>query len=45
MIDLKKVYENIDAYKEICKKKGKNIDIDMILAKEDKRRERARAMP
>ncbi len=39
MIDLKKVRDDIAAYKLICKHKGKNIDVDAILAKDDKRKE------
>jgi seryl-tRNA synthetase len=39
MIDLKKVREDIDGYKLICKNKNKNIDVDAILAKDDKRKE------
>ncbi len=39
MIDLKKVRENIEGYKEICKNKGKNIDVEAILAKDDQRKD------
>ncbi|MDD3262945.1 MAG: serine--tRNA ligase [Candidatus Absconditabacteria bacterium] len=39
MIDLKKVRENIEGYKEICKNKGKNIDVDAILIKDDQRKD------
>lgn len=39
MIDLKKVRENIQWYKEICKNKNKNIDVDNILAKDNQRKE------
>lgn len=39
MIDLKKVRENIDGYKQICKNKWKNIDVDAILAKDDQRKD------
>jgi len=39
MIDLKKVRENIEGYKEICKNKGKEIDVDTILAKDDQRKD------
>lgn len=38
MIDLKKVRDNIEGYKTICKNKGKNIDVDAILAKDDERK-------
>ena len=39
MIDLKKVRDDVVAYKLICKHKGKNIDVDAIIAKDDKRKE------
>lgn len=39
MIDLKKVRDNIEGYKVICQKKGKKIDVDGILAKDDQRKE------
>ena len=39
MIDLKKVRDDVAAYKIICQHKGKNIDVDWILAKDDKRKE------
>jgi len=39
MIDLKKVREDIAGYKKICKHKGKNIDVDGILAKDDERKQ------
>ena len=39
MIDLKKVRDDIPGYKLICKNKGKNIDVDIILAKDDQRKE------
>ncbi len=39
MIDIKKVRENIDAYKQICKNKNKNIDVDLFLKLDDQRRE------
>ncbi|AHB41256.1 hypothetical protein P148_SR1C00001G0461 [candidate division SR1 bacterium RAAC1_SR1_1] len=38
MIDLKKVRENIEGYKAICKNKGKNIDVEAIIAKDDERK-------
>ncbi len=38
MIDLKKVRDNIDAYKNICKNKGKTIDVDAVLALDDQRK-------
>ena len=39
MIDLKKVRDDVVWYKLICKNKGKDIDVDWILAKDDKRKE------
>jgi len=39
MIDLKKVRDDIAAYKLICQHKGKKIDVDAILAKDDQRKE------
>ena len=39
MIDLKKVRDDIEGYKVICKKKGKKIDVEAILAKDDQRKE------
>ncbi len=39
MIDLKKVRDNVEWYKLICQHKGKKIDVDDILAKDDKRKE------
>jgi len=39
MIDLKKVRDDIEGYKAICEKKGKQIDVDWILAKDDQRKE------
>jgi seryl-tRNA synthetase len=39
MIDLKKVRDDVAAYKLICKNKRKDIDVDGILAKDDKRKE------
>jgi len=39
MIDLKKVRDDIAAYKKICEYKGKNIDIEGILSKDDQRKE------
>ena len=38
MIDLKKVREDIERYKTICKNKGKNIDVDAILLLDDQRK-------
>lgn len=38
MIDLKKVREDIEAYKKICKHKNKKIDVEAILAKDDERK-------
>jgi len=39
MIDIKKVRENIDWYKLICKNKGKKIDVDWFLKLDDQRKE------
>ncbi len=39
MIDIKKVRDDVKAYKLICQRKGKNIDVDAILAKDDQRKE------
>lgn len=39
MIDLKKVREDIQWYKQICQNKGKNIDVEAILAKDDQRKD------
>lgn len=39
MIDLKKVRDDVDGYKQICQHKGKKIDVDAILTKDDQRKE------
>lgn len=39
MIDLKKVRDDIEGYKVICQKKGKQIDVDSVLLKDDQRKE------
>lgn len=39
MIDLKKVRDDIEGYKAICQKKGKQIDVEAVLAKDDQRKE------
>ncbi|MFZ2150593.1 MAG: serine--tRNA ligase [Candidatus Absconditicoccaceae bacterium] len=39
MIDIKKVREDIDAYKQICKNKNKNVDVDLFLKLDDQRRD------
>ena len=39
MIDLKKVRDNVAGYKKICQYKGKKIDVEWILAKDDQRKE------
>ncbi len=39
MIDIKKIRENIDAYKQICKNKNKNVDVDLLLKLDDSRKE------
>lgn len=38
MIDIKKIRDDIEAYKKICLAKGKLIDVDAILAKDDQRK-------
>ncbi len=39
MIDLNKVRENIVEYKEICKNKNKDVDVDKVLKLDDSRKE------
>jgi len=39
MIDLKKVRDDVEAYKLICQHKGKKINVDAILLKDDQRKE------
>ncbi len=39
MIDLKKVREDVDWYKALCKNKKKNLDVDLLLNLDDKRKE------
>ncbi len=39
MIDIRKVRDDVVWYKLICKNKGKAIDVDAILAKDDQRKE------
>jgi len=39
MIDLKKVRDDIEGYKKICQQKGKKIDVEAILVKDDQRKE------
>lgn len=39
MIDLKKVRDDVGGYKQICQHKGKKIDVDAILTKDDQRKE------
>ncbi len=39
MIDLKKVRDDVEGYKRICQHKGKKIDVEWILAKDDQRKE------
>ncbi len=39
MIDIKKVRDDVTAYKLICENKKKNIDVDGILIKDDQRKE------
>lgn len=38
MIDLKKVREDIDGYKMICKNKNKNVDVDKLIFLDDQRK-------
>ncbi len=38
MIDLNKVRENLGEYKRVCKLKSKNIDVDLILEIDSKRK-------
>lgn len=38
MIDLKKVRENLDEYKKVCKLKWKDIDVDLILSLDENRK-------
>ena len=39
MIDIKKIREDIDAYKQICKNKNKDVDVDRLLKLDDQRKE------
>lgn len=39
MIDIKKIRDNIEAYKEICKNKWKDIDVDWFLKLDENRRD------
>ena len=39
MIDIKKVRDNVEAYKQICKNKNKNVDVDLFLKLDDQRKE------
>jgi seryl-tRNA synthetase len=38
MIDLKKVRDDIQAYKNICEKRHMNIDVDAVIALDDQRK-------
>jgi len=38
MIDLNKVRENLEEYKRVCKLKSKNVDVDLILELDSKRK-------
>jgi seryl-tRNA synthetase len=38
MIDLNKVRENLEEYKRVCKLKSKNVDVDLILEFDSKRK-------
>ncbi len=39
MIDIKKIREDIVAYKQICKNKNKDVDVDRLLKLDDQRKE------
>lgn len=39
MIDIKKIREDLVWYKEVCKKKNKNVDVDKLISLDDKRKE------
>ena len=39
MIDIKKVRDDVEWYKLICQHKGKKIDVDAVLAKDDQRKD------
>lgn len=39
MIDIKKIRDNLEGYKKICGYKGKDIDVDAVLAKDDQRKD------
>jgi seryl-tRNA synthetase len=38
MIDLNKVRDNLEEYKNVCKLKSKDIDVDLILSLDDSRK-------
>ena len=38
MLDLKKVRENLEEYKQVLTKRHSDCDVDMILAKDDERK-------
>jgi seryl-tRNA synthetase len=38
MIDLKKVRDDVQAYKAICEKRHMNIDVDAVIALDDQRK-------
>ena len=38
MLDLKKVRENLDEYKQVLAKRHSDCDVDMILSKDDERK-------
>jgi seryl-tRNA synthetase len=39
MIDIKKVREDVAAYKQVCKNKNKDVDVDLMLSLDDQRRD------
>ena len=39
MIDLKKVYDNLDEYRDVCKKKNSSIDLDLVLDLDNQRKD------
>ena len=38
MIDIKKVRDDVQAYKQICEKRHMDIDVDAVLALDDQRK-------
>jgi len=39
MIDIKKIRDDVAAYKLICQKRNMNIDVDWVLALDDERKQ------